>query len=66
MKSRGIDKKMFAEHKQLVGLKELDAKAKYTKNCRDLKTYGVAFFLVKVRKISNHHVMKFLFSLKTE
>jgi len=48
VKNRGVDKKIFAEHKQLHGLKELDAKARYTRNCRELKTYGVSFFLVKV------------------
>lgn len=48
MKVKGIEKKVFKEHKKHVGLSELDAKVLYTKSARDLKTYGVAFFLVKV------------------
>ncbi|XP_026736413.1 talin-1 isoform X1 [Trichoplusia ni] len=47
MKVKGIEKKVFKEHKKHVGLSELDAKVLYTKSARDLKTYGVAFFLVK-------------------
>ncbi|KAL0809871.1 hypothetical protein ABMA28_011355 [Loxostege sticticalis] len=47
VKVKGIEKKVFKEHKKHVGLSELDAKVLYTKSARDLKTYGVAFFLVK-------------------
>jgi hypothetical protein len=47
-KVKGIEKKVFAEHKKHVGLSELDAKVLYTKTARSLKTYGVTFFLVKV------------------
>ncbi|XP_076808289.1 talin-2-like isoform X3 [Clavelina lepadiformis] len=46
-KTRGIEKKIFAEHKLLENMNEIESKVKYTKNCRDLKTYGVTFFLVK-------------------
>lgn len=56
-KVKGIEKKIFAEHKKHVGLSELDAKVLYTKTARALKTYGVTFFLVKVSPIS------FIFSL---
>lgn len=48
MKVKGIEKKIFGEHKKHQGLSELDAKVIYTKNARALKTYGVTFFLVKV------------------
>jgi hypothetical protein len=48
-KVKGIEKKVFAEQKKHVGLSELDAKVQYTKTARSLKTYGVTFFLVKVR-----------------
>lgn len=48
MKVKGIEKKVFREHRKHAGLSELDAKVLYTKSARDLKTYGVAFFLVKV------------------
>lgn len=47
-KVKGIEKKVFSEHKNHVGLSELDAKVLYTKTARSLPTYGVTFFLVKV------------------
>ncbi|KZC14531.1 Talin-1 [Dufourea novaeangliae] len=47
LKVKGIEKKIFAEHKKHVGLSELDAKVLYTKTARSLSTYGVTFFLVK-------------------
>ncbi|XP_066588504.1 talin-1 isoform X3 [Prorops nasuta] len=46
-KVKGIEKKIFAEHKKHIGLSELDAKVLYTKTARSLRTYGVTFFLVK-------------------
>ncbi|XP_060847316.1 talin-1-like isoform X2 [Rhopalosiphum padi] len=46
-KIKGIEKKIFSEHKNHVGLSELDAKVLYTKTARSLPTYGVTFFLVK-------------------
>ncbi|XP_050591616.1 talin-1 isoform X3 [Bombus affinis] len=47
LKVKGIEKKIFAEHKKHIGLSELDAKVLYTKTARSLSTYGVTFFLVK-------------------
>jgi talin len=47
IKYKGIEKKVFAEHKKHLGKNELEAKVTYTKNARALKTYGVTFFLVK-------------------
>nr|CAH7755545.1 unnamed protein product [Callosobruchus chinensis] len=47
VKVKGIEKKIFSEHRKCQGLSELDAKVKYTKNARSLTTYGVTFFLVK-------------------
>ncbi|XP_048523491.1 talin-1 isoform X1 [Dendroctonus ponderosae] len=46
-KIKGIEKKVFQEHKKCSGLNELEAKVKYTKTARSLPTYGVTFFLVK-------------------
>ncbi|XP_050295854.1 talin-1 isoform X2 [Anthonomus grandis grandis] len=46
-KIKGIEKKVFQEHKKCTGLNELEAKVKYTKTARSLPTYGVTFFLVK-------------------
>lgn len=47
IKVKGVEKKIFAEHRKHIGLSELDAKVVYTKTARDLSTYGVTFFLVK-------------------
>ncbi|XP_078580001.1 talin-1-like isoform X28 [Branchiostoma floridae x Branchiostoma japonicum] len=47
VKNKGIEKKIWLEHRKLAGLSELDAKVRYTQQCRSLKTYGVTFFLVK-------------------
>lgn len=46
---KGVEKKVFAEHKRHVTLSEIDAKVAYVKTARSLSTYGVTFFLVKVR-----------------
>ncbi|GLV39682.1 rhea [Carabus blaptoides fortunei] len=47
VKVKGIEKKVYQEHRKLVGTSELDAKVTYTKTARALPTYGVTFFLVK-------------------
>ncbi|KAH8322033.1 hypothetical protein KR059_000878 [Drosophila kikkawai] len=44
---KGIEKKVFAEHRRHADLSEIDAKVLYTKTARELPTYGVTFFLVK-------------------
>lgn len=48
VKLKGVEKKVFKEHKKHIEVSELEAKVLYTKTARDLRTYGVAFFLVKV------------------
>lgn len=47
IKVKGIEKKIFNEHKKYIGLPELEAKVLYTRTVRALPTYGVTFFLVK-------------------
>ncbi|KAK4327375.1 hypothetical protein Pmani_002156 [Petrolisthes manimaculis] len=47
LKTKGIEKKIFHEHKLHSTLSELDAKVVYVGEARSLKTYGVTFFLVK-------------------
>lgn len=47
VKARGIEKRIFAEHKTLNTMTDVEAKVQYVKKCRGLKTYGVTFFLVK-------------------
>lgn len=46
-KLKGIEKKIFIDHKKFSGQSELEAKVKYVSLARSLKTYGVTFFLVK-------------------
>ena len=43
-----MEKKIFAEHRSLMGTSEIDSKYKYVKLARGLPTFGVHFFLVKV------------------
>lgn len=59
-KIKGIEKKVFIEHKKHVGLSELDAKVLYTKTARSLPTYGVTFFLVKVSSVINFFSILFI------
>jgi talin len=47
MKQKNVEKKIFGEHKKLMGTSEIDAKYHYVKLARGLPTFGVHFFLVK-------------------
>ena len=49
VKSGRIEKKVVSEHKKLAGTSDIDAKVLYVKLARGLPTFGVHFFLVKVR-----------------
>ena len=48
MKVKNVEKKIFGDHKSLMGTSEIDSKYKYVKLARGLPTFGVHFFLVKV------------------
>ena len=48
-KIKGIEKNIFTEHRKLHNLSEINARFRYIQLCRSLRTYGVTFFLVKVR-----------------
>ncbi|KAJ8344555.1 hypothetical protein SKAU_G00318840 [Synaphobranchus kaupii] len=48
IKQRGSEKKIFQDHKSCGEMNEIEAKVKYVKLARSLRTYGVSFFLVKV------------------
>ena len=48
-KAVGSAKKILELHKNLLNKTELEAKFEYVKMARDLKTFGVHFFLVRVR-----------------
>ena len=47
-KNKDIEKRVYAEHKKLQNLNQLNAKFRYVQLSRSLKTYGYTFFLVKV------------------
>ena len=47
-KASSAEKKILAEHKNLIGTSEIDAKFRYVKLARSLSTFGVHFFLVRV------------------
>ncbi len=60
---------IIKEHKKYENMSELDAKLKYTQLCRSLRTYGVTFFLVKVKKNTKKFYLRkfrffFFFSFK--
>eukprot|EP00004_Rigifila_ramosa_P012620 TRINITY_DN2744_c0_g1_i1.p1 TRINITY_DN2744_c0_g1~~TRINITY_DN2744_c0_g1_i1.p1 ORF type:complete len:1813 (+),score=542.23 TRINITY_DN2744_c0_g1_i1:25-5439(+) len=46
-KVKNIEKDIFAEHRKLSGLSDVQAKFRYVQQCRQLKTYGITFFTVK-------------------
>ncbi|XP_071545978.1 talin-2 isoform X1 [Panulirus ornatus] len=47
VRNKGIEKKIFQEHKMHASLNELESKVVYVGEARALKTYGVTFYLVK-------------------
>ncbi len=46
-RTRHVERQIFAEHKNLLGMKAIEVKARYVEYTQSLKTYGVKFFLVK-------------------
>ena len=67
VKLKGIEKAIFADHRKLHNLSEINAKFRYIQLCRSLRTYGVTFFLVKVKQeidiVEHFLVMKLMFPL---
>jgi talin len=62
---KGVEKKVFGEHKKHISLTEIEAKVAYVKTARSLSTYGVTFFLVKVLNFTiiaftSFHLNKYL------
>lgn len=47
LKSKDLEKKIYAEHRKLQGTTDLNAKFRYVQLIRSMKTYGVSFFFVK-------------------
>ncbi|XP_071826675.1 talin-1-like isoform X5 [Apostichopus japonicus] len=66
VKIKGIEKKIFVEHKKLLGVNELDAKVRYTQLCRSLKTYGITFFLVKEKMKGKNKLVPRLLGINKE
>ncbi len=66
IKIKGIEKKIFAEHKMHFGLSELDAKVEYTKTCRNLPTFGVTFFLVKEKMTGKNKLVPRLLGINKD
>ncbi|KAG9489640.1 hypothetical protein GDO78_005541 [Eleutherodactylus coqui] len=57
IKQRGAEKKIFQEHKNCGEMTEIEAKVKYVKLARSLRTYGVSFFLVKEKMKSKNKLV---------
>ncbi|XP_050357241.1 talin-1-like isoform X2 [Nymphalis io] len=64
--SWGIEKKIIKEHRKHQGLSQIEAKHIYTKNARELPTYGVTFFLVKEKQKSKKKLVPRLLGINSE
>ncbi|XP_023267704.1 talin-2 isoform X2 [Seriola lalandi dorsalis] len=66
IKQRGAEKKLFQEHKNCGEMTEIEAKVKYVKLARSLRTYGVSFFLVKEKMKSKNKLVPRLLGITKE
>ncbi|KAM9764680.1 talin-2a isoform 1-T4 [Menidia menidia] len=66
IKQRGSEKKVFQEHKNCGEMTEIEAKVKYVKLARSLRTYGVSFFLVKEKMKSKNKLVPRLLGITKE
>ncbi|XP_035251832.1 talin-2-like isoform X1 [Anguilla anguilla] len=66
IKQRGSEKKIFQEHKSCGEMSEIEAKVKYVKLARSLRTYGVSFFLVKEKMKSKNKLVPRLLGITKE
>ncbi|XP_030620557.1 talin-2a [Chanos chanos] len=66
IKQRGAEKKIFQEHKTCGEMTEIEAKVKYVKLARSLRTYGVSFFLVKEKMKSKNKLVPRLLGITKE
>ncbi|XP_033109397.1 talin-1-like isoform X3 [Anneissia japonica] len=66
VKVKGVEKKIFQEHRNLHGVSELDSKVRYTQLCRSLKTYGITFFLVKEKMRGKNKLVPRLMGITKE
>ncbi|KAK5873749.1 hypothetical protein PBY51_018761 [Eleginops maclovinus] len=66
IKQRGSEKKIFQDHKDCGEMTEIEAKVKYVKLARSLRTYGVSFFLVKEKMKSKNKLVPRLLGITKE
>ncbi|KAL7406232.1 hypothetical protein ABVT39_015946 [Epinephelus coioides] len=66
IKQRGAEKKIFQDHKNCGEMTEIEAKVKYVKLARSLRTYGVSFFLVKEKMKSKNKLVPRLLGITKE
>uniref|UniRef100_A0A8C5E508 Talin-2 n=1 Tax=Gouania willdenowi TaxID=441366 RepID=A0A8C5E508_GOUWI len=66
IKHRGSEKKVFQDHKNCGEMTEIEAKVKYVKLARSLRTYGVSFFLVKEKMKSKNKLVPRLLGITKE
>ncbi|XP_029314184.1 talin-2 isoform X3 [Cottoperca gobio] len=66
IKQRGSEKKIFQDHNSCGEMTEIEAKVKYVKLARSLRTYGVSFFLVKEKMKSKNKLVPRLLGITKE
>ncbi|XP_054139324.1 talin-1 [Melozone crissalis] len=65
IKQKG-ERKIFMAHKQCQNISEIEAKVRYVKLARSLKTYGVSFFLVKEKMKGKNKLVPRLLGITKE
>ncbi|NXR95604.1 TLN1 protein, partial [Hypocryptadius cinnamomeus] len=65
IKQKG-ERKIFLAHKQCENMSEIEAKVRYVKLARSLKTYGVSFFLVKEKMKGKNKLVPRLLGITKE
>ncbi|KAM8985305.1 talin-1 isoform 1-T1 [Guaruba guarouba] len=65
MKQKG-ERKIFMAHKSCGSMSEIEAKVRYVKLARSLKTYGVSFFLVKEKMKGKNKLVPRLLGITKE
>uniref|UniRef100_A0A8D2LSC0 Talin 2 n=1 Tax=Varanus komodoensis TaxID=61221 RepID=A0A8D2LSC0_VARKO len=66
IKQRGAEKRIFQEHKNCGEMTEIEARVKYVKLARSLRTYGVSFFLVKEKMKGKNKLVPRLLGITKE
>ncbi|XP_038639998.1 talin-2 [Scyliorhinus canicula] len=66
IKQRNAEKRIFQDHKNCGEMTEIEAKVKYVKLARSLRTYGVSFFLVKEKMKGKNKLVPRLLGITKE